>query len=31
MARILDPILDCIKTGRAVYGRFLKDYRVTEW
>ena len=31
MARILDPILDAINIGVCVWGKFLKDYRVTEW
>jgi NAD(P)-dependent dehydrogenase (short-subunit alcohol dehydrogenase family) len=30
-ARILDPIIDGIRTGRHVYGQFLKDYESTPW
>jgi hypothetical protein len=30
-ARIVDPILDGINTGRHVWGQFLKDYRPTAW
>jgi NAD(P)-dependent dehydrogenase (short-subunit alcohol dehydrogenase family) len=30
-ARILDPIIDGIRTGRHVYGQFLKDYKSTPW
>ena len=30
-ARIVDPIFDGIKTGRHVWGQFLKDYRPTAW
>lgn len=30
-ARIVDPILDGINTGRHVWGQFLKDYRPTSW
>jgi len=31
MARILDPILTGIATGKNEWGKFLKDYRETEW
>lgn len=31
MARILDPIIDAVNTGKAVWGKFLKDFRSTEW
>jgi NAD(P)-dependent dehydrogenase (short-subunit alcohol dehydrogenase family) len=30
-ARIVDPILDGINTGKHVWGAFLKDYRPTTW
>lgn len=30
-ARIVDPILDGINTGKHVWGRFLKDFRPTDW
>jgi NAD(P)-dependent dehydrogenase (short-subunit alcohol dehydrogenase family) len=30
-ARILDPIVDGIKTGKHVWGQFLKDYKITDW
>ena len=30
-ARIVDPILDGINTGRHMWGAFLKDYAPTTW
>ncbi len=30
-ARIVDPIFTGIATGEHVWGRFLKDYRTTDW
>jgi len=30
-ARIVDPIIHGVKTGEHVWGRFLKDYRPTDW
>ncbi len=31
MARVLDPILDAVNTGEAVWGAFLKDFSCCEW
>ena len=30
-ARIVDPIIDGINSGRHVWGQFLKDYEPTDW
>jgi NAD(P)-dependent dehydrogenase (short-subunit alcohol dehydrogenase family) len=30
-ARIVDPIIDGVRTGEHVWGQFLKDYLPTDW
>jgi NAD(P)-dependent dehydrogenase (short-subunit alcohol dehydrogenase family) len=30
-ARIVDPIVDGVNTGKHVWGQFLKDYQPTDW